>query len=245
MAGQIIYLLANPIIQVTALVHTANNSKSYIIKLMAVLLKVLIAIFIIVVSAEVLWRNKILHSELSRKLVHVLVGTFVASWGFFLTTWQILILAVAMFLVVFASRQMGVLKAIHSVNRKTWGELFFPLGIAVCAILTRSPWIFMAAMLHVSLADGLAAIVGSNYIKQHGYKIFRQQKTVVGSLIFFIASLFITMIVTVLAPELRGSVLAVLLIPLLSVLTENISGYGADDFFVPVVVVMAMNIIAT
>lgn len=212
---------------------------------MVVLLKVLIAIFVVVVSAEVLWRNKILHSELSRKLVHVLVGTFVASWGFFLTTQQILILATAMLLVVFTSRHLGILKAIHSVNRKTWGELFFPLGIAVCAILTSSPWIFMAAMLHVSLADGMAAIVGSNYIKEHGYKIFRQQKTIVGSLVFIIASLFITLVVAVLAPELRGSSLAILLIPLFSVLTENISGYGADDFFVPVVVTIAMNIIAT
>lgn len=210
---------------------------------MVVLLKVLIAIFVVVVSAEVLWRNKILHSELSRKLVHVLVGTFVATWGFFLTTQQILILAVAMFLVVFASRHLGVLKAIHSVNRKTWGELFFPLGIAVCAVLTSSPWIFMAAMLHVSLADGMAAVVGSNYIKEHGYKIFRQQKTIVGSLIFFIASLFIIMVVTVLAPELQGNVIIVMLVPLLATIVENASPYGSDDLLVPVVVVSLLNVL--
>jgi phytol kinase len=211
---------------------------------MDVLLKVVLAIFIIVVSAEVLWRNKILRSEPSRKLVHILVGTYVASWGFFLADQQILLLAAAMFGVVLASRYLGVLGSIHNVQRKTWGELFFPIGIASCAVLTGSPWIFMAAMLHVSVADGLAAVVGSNYIKKHGYKIFNQQKTIVGSLIFFNASIFITLAATLLAPELQGSVLVVLIVPLLSLAAENIAVYGADDLFVPVVVVLVMNALA-
>lgn len=61
-------------------------------------------IFCIVVFAEILWRSKILRSEHSRKLVHILVGTFAAFWGFFLDNNQILLLAAAMFLVVLTSR---------------------------------------------------------------------------------------------------------------------------------------------
>jgi dolichol kinase len=157
---------------------------------MSMLLAVLATVFLIVVLAEIFWRTKIFGPEQSRKLVHVGVGTFASTWGFILEDKQIVFIAGAMFLVVLASRVLGVFGSIHSVSRKTWGELFFPLGIASAALLADSPWIYMAAVLHVSIADGLAALIGRKYIKKHGYKVFKQQKTVVGTLVFFSVSRF-------------------------------------------------------
>lgn len=200
------------------------------------LIFVLAVVFLIVVTAEILWRSKVLRSEPSRKLVHILVGTFVASWGFFLSDQQIILLAAAMFFVVLASRRLDVFRSIHSVQRKTWGELFFPLGIAACAFFTTSPWIFMAAMLHVSIADGLAAVVGVKYIRRHGYKVFKQQKTVVGTLTFFNVSLFITLGTILFATELQNNALIVVLVPILATAAENFTPYGADDLLVPLVV---------
>lgn len=210
---------------------------------MVILFQTILGIFAIVVLAEVLWRAKLLESEHSRKLIHILVGTFTASWMFFLEGRQIVLLAVAMFAVVLVSRIFGLLSSIHSVKRKTWGELFFPLGIALCAVITDSPWVFLAALLHVSLADGLAAIVGSRYIKKHGYKVLKQQKTLVGTLTFFNASLFITLLVVVLAPELQGNVLVVMVVPLVATIAENVGLYGSDDLLVPAIVtVLLMNL---
>jgi phytol kinase len=205
------------------------------------LLEVVLGIFMIVVFAEILWRTKILEGELSRKLIHILVGSFAASWGFFLEDTQIYLLAGAMFLVVLLSRLLGVFQSIHSVSRKTWGELFFPLGIAASALLSDSPWVFMAAVLHVGLADGLAAVVGSRYIKKHGYKVFKQQKTVVGTLVFFNASVFIILLTILFAADLQGNVLIILLVPLMATVIENIAHYGADDVLVPVVVTLLLG----
>lgn len=208
---------------------------------MSQLLGVVLGIFVIVVSAELLWRAKILRSEFSRKLIHILVGCFAATWGFFLTDNQIYLLAGAMFLVVMLSRLLGIFQSIHSVSRKTWGELFFPLGIAAAALLTDSPWVFLAAVLHVGIADGLAAVFGSRYIKRYGYKVFKHQKTIVGTLVFFNASVVIITLSILFATELQGNFLVVLLVPLIATVIENIAQYGTDDLLVPVTVSLLLS----
>jgi phytol kinase len=204
---------------------------------MLILLQVVLVIFAIVVFAELLWRTKILESEYSRKLIHILVGSFAASWAFYLNDTQIVLLASAMFGVVLISRVFRLFASIHTVNRKTWGELFFPLGIALCALLTDSPWIFLAAILHVSVADGLAALIGRKYVKKHGYRIFGQQKTLVGSLTFFNTSLAIILAVTLLAPELSIHLMLAITLPLTATVAENIGLYGSDDVLIPIAVV--------
>lgn len=208
---------------------------------MIILMQVVLVIFVIVVFAELLWRTKMLESEYSRKLVHIMVGSFAAFWGFFLSDTQILLMAVSMFSVVLASRVFKLFASIHSVNRKTWGELFFPIGIALCALLTDSPWIFLAAVLHVSLADGLAALIGKNYVKKYGYKVLGQQKTVVGSLTFFNASLAIVLVITLLASELSINLVIALMLPLVATIAENIGFYGSDDVLVPTSVVVMLS----
>lgn len=200
------------------------------------LVTAVVIVFFIVAAAEVLWRLKILNSEQSRKLVHISVGTYAATWAFYLNDLHILFLSTAMLAVVLVSRVFHIFASIHSVKRKTLGEIFFPLGIMACALLTESPWIYMAALLHVSIADGLAALIGSRHIRKHGYYILGHQKTVVGTLIFFNASVFITILAVYAAPELRVNLVMPLLIPVLATAAENIGFYGADDLLLPVLV---------
>lgn len=208
---------------------------------MILLLQTAAAIFLILVVAEVLWRAKLLEAEHSRKLVHIVVGTFAATWAFYMQDQQIMLLAGAMFLVVVISRLLGIFSSIHSVKRKTWGELFFPIGIALSALLTDSPWIFLAAILHVSLADGLAAVVGRRYVRTHGYKVLGQQKTLVGSLAFFNASLFIVISIVLLVPELQLIPTVLLLVPALATAAENLGLYGSDDLLVPLIVTVLLT----
>lgn len=208
---------------------------------MIVLFQTAAAIFLILVVAEMLWRAKLLEAEHSRKLVHIVVGTFAATWAFYMQDQQIVLLAGAMFLVVVISRLLGIFSSIHSVKRKTWGELFFPIGIALSALLTDSPWIFLAAILHVSLADGLAAVVGRRYVRTHGYKVLGQQKTLVGSLAFFNASLFIVISIVLLVPELQFIPIVLLLVPALATAAENLGLYGSDDLLVPLIVTVLLT----
>jgi dolichol kinase len=157
---------------------------------MLALLAVL-GVFLILVFAEYLSRYRGVHSELTRKLVHVLVGMFVAFWPFFLSWRQIQMISVAFLVVVIISIWLNVFRSIHAVERNVVGELLFAMAIGILAFLSVNEWIFMAAMLHLSLADGLAAVVGLLWGDKNRYKIFGRAKSVAGSLSFFFSSVVI------------------------------------------------------
>src|SRR5271165_3367094 len=123
----------------------------------------LLAVLTILLLNEVLWRKKTVHSEFSRKFVHVTVGSFVAFWPFYLTWSQIRLIGLAFLITVVASKVLNIFQAIHSVQRPTWGEAFFALSVILVTYITQNKWIYAAALLQMSLADGLAAVVGIRY----------------------------------------------------------------------------------
>src|SRR6185369_14661849 len=90
-------------------------------------------IFVIVIFAEYLSRVKGVHSELTRKLVHILVGIFVAFWPFFLSWGQIKFLSLMFFVAVLASMKLGIFNSIHGISRRSMGELLFALVIGLLA----------------------------------------------------------------------------------------------------------------
>ncbi len=121
-----------------------------------------------------LWVRRISKpTELSRKFIHITVGSFVAFWPFFLSWEQIVLLSIAFVLVVGVSKYFNIFSAIHSVQRPTYGELFFALAVGVIAMVTQSKGVYAAALLQMSLADGLAAVLGMRYGYNNQYKILQ------------------------------------------------------------------------
>lgn len=57
------------------------------------LIVVSIIIFLLVLVTEILWRSKHYSNELTRKFIHISLGTFAAFWPWFLSWNQIYILA--------------------------------------------------------------------------------------------------------------------------------------------------------
>src|SRR6185436_10967073 len=147
-----------------------------------------VVVFLIIIFAEYLSRYKGVHSELTRKIVHVLVGMFVAFWPFFLSWRQIQVLGLMFLVVVVISIKLSIFNSIHAVSRNSWGEILFAVVIVILAFISSNPWVFAAAMLHLSLADGLAAVVGLAYGEHNSYRILGRTKSVAGSLAFFFTS---------------------------------------------------------
>src|SRR5690554_5952779 len=79
--------------------------------------------------AELLRKTGRMHGEISRKFVHITVGTFVATWPFYMDVIWIQFMCLAFFAVVLASRYFKWFPAIYGITRRTWGDLLFPLGI--------------------------------------------------------------------------------------------------------------------
>src|ERR1700729_3851241 len=105
----------------------------------------------ILIYSEYLARAKQIHAELTRKLVHIAVGTFVAFWPFFLGWRTIEVLSIAFLIVVCISIRYNIFGSIHNVRRNQTGEVFFAIIIGVLATFCSSKWVFMAAMLNLSL----------------------------------------------------------------------------------------------
>lgn len=190
-------------------------------------------VFILLLISEFWWRRRQRHGELSRKFVHLAVGSLVAFWPFYLGTRQIQFLSLAFLLVVGLSKYLKVFKAIHSVQRPTWGEIFFALAVGLTTLVAPNRGLYAAALLQMSLADGLAAVLGSYYGGVTRYKIFGQTKSLVGTSVFFVTSLTILAFYVGLA-GVPISVAAVIGVPLLLALLENVAPFGLDNLLVPI-----------
>ena len=202
--------------------------------------------FVLLLIGEYLSRRKRkTDPEISRKFVHISVGSFVAFWPLFLTWNQILLMSAAFLAVIVVSQYFRIFKVIRTVQRPTWGIGLFAIIVGLLALVTQDGWIFAAAVLHMSLADGFAAIVGMRYSKKNGrYTVFGHTKSVIGSSTFAAISLLI--LVGYIIGSGHHLPLAVLLgITAVATLLENVSAYGLDNLTVPLFVAFVLERINT
>jgi phytol kinase len=202
---------------------------------MIALIVTLVAVLLLLVGNGLWWRRRVVHSEFSRKFIHVTVGSFVAFWPFFLSWDQIKLLSVAFLVVVGVSKYLHVFRAIHSVQRPTLGELYFALAVGGVAFISQDRWIYMAAILQMSLADGLAAVTGVRYGKQ-SYLVFGHRKSFIGSAAFFVTSFVILMSYAGLASGNSLGLLPLTGIAALATAVENVGVKGLDNLLVPLLV---------
>lgn len=204
------------------------------------LLLSLAAVALLLVVNEMWWRRKASHSEHHRKLVHMLVGTFVAFWPYYLNWTEIRLVSLAFLVGVALSKVLNIFASIHEVERFSLGEICFALSVGALTFITHQDWIYTASLLQMSLADGMAAIVGLHWGQNNSYKVFGSKKSLAGSLAFLIVSLAIL----ITAKYLSGSNLALWLIPVAALIAtgvENIAIYGLDDLLLPLVTAIILT----
>ncbi len=203
-------------------------------------------VVIIWMTAEWLWRQKLLKGEYLRKFGHISNSTFIATWPWLISFRSITWLGVALVFGAFVNRAAHYTHLLGGVDRKSYGDITFGLAVIICSLLTHQKIFFAIAMLHLGWADGLAALVGVHFGKRWGYKVWGQLKTVVGSMIFWVVSMDI--LVGALLLGANGVIsyghyawLLLLLPPVLTVV-ESMGMRGFDNLFVPVAVVVALRI---
>lgn len=209
---------------------------------MGIILTILVVFitFCILIGAEYLSRSKQIHAELTRKLVHVAVGTFVAFWPFFLSWREIQLLSLAFFIVVCLSVKFNVFRSIHAVKRGITGELLFALVIGLLALISTNEWIFMAAMLHLSIADGLAAVIGLGWGGTNRYKVMGRTKSIAGSAAFLVCSYSILIAYAVFSDSTTG-LLTYIWLPFLATAAENLAVQGTDNLVMPMLIAVVLT----
>ncbi|MCW2763282.1 MAG: phytol kinase [Marmoricola sp.] len=205
---------------------------------MALILTIVIVFALLIVS-ELWWRIRKPHDELSRKFVHITVGSFAAFWPYFLSWKEIIFLSIACIVVVAVSQYFGIFKAIHAVERPTWGEVCFAAAVGILAFVSREPLIYTIALLHMSMADGMAALVGTSCGKKNSYKVFGHKKSVAGSAAFLGVSMLLLLFYATVTPS-GLSPIVVVGTAITAMALENIAVRGLDNLFVPVLVAGAL-----
>lgn len=198
-------------------------------------------VFVLLCISELLWRMLDIHPEYTRKFVHITVGSFVAFWPLFLSRPQIIGLSLAFIIVVVLTNYAGVFKAMRSVQRPTWGEICFALAVGILAYVAHSGWIYLAALLHMSLADGLAAIIGTKYGRKTRYYVFGHAKSGIGTVTFLIISLAILNGYALFTPD--SFSLWFLPLAVAATMIENLGIRGFDNLLVPLLVAASLNMI--
>lgn len=202
---------------------------------------------LILLMSEFAWRRLGLRGELARKFVHIFAGTFIAFLPFWMSYHWIAVLGLAFIAGNIINRYTKLFNSIHAVKRVSWGDIFFGLAITLCALFHPSKWVFMAAILQVSLADGLAAITGVSIAKLKGsYKVLGQCKTVYGTLVFFVVSAALLAFTVRIDPAFASPMSQWPLIVMLALLltaVENIGLYGLDNLLLPLAVVYILGLL--
>lgn len=206
----------------------------------------LAVIGLIVLTAEALWRFKLLRREAGRKYVHILSAVWIASWPLIMSFRAILFLSGILLVGVIMTKALGISKSIHAIDRLTNGDILFPVGIGIASIFSSSAWMFGAALLHIGLADGLAGLLGYHY-NFGRYKILGQRKTVLGTFIFMLASATILTGLYnygVSGFDIDSLPRVLLVVPVLTAAAENLSPRGLDNISVPLATVLLLSWLA-
>lgn len=202
-------------------------------------------IFAILMAEEIFYRKKILKGENLRKFVHISSGIFIAFWPWLISWRSIQLIGLAMLTIIWLNHRLKTLHVGGSVKRKTYGFYFFALVLIIAPALTSNKIFFSLAILNMAVADGMAAIIGTAFGKKSEYRVFGQLKSLVGTMAFWLTSLFILGIGLLFLHDtlsFKNYVILLITLPPGLASLENLGGMGLDNVLVPMAVILALRL---
>jgi len=182
----------------------------------------LASFYLVVVLLIELARRKLgVSVDITRRVIHIFSG-LCAILDFVLlpTAWFLSLITISLVVIIFSQR-LGWFTSIHSVTRRTYGEVFLPLGTLLAFFISQgNSVIFITSVLVTTFADSFAGIT-SEILK-------KPSKVIQGSIVFFLVS------VLVLALYSSLDFGHVLLAAFVVTLVERYSPLGSDNATVPV-----------
>ena len=196
------------------------------------------AFALFVVLAELWIRFAKPDPELPRKFIHLLGGIACLAFPFLVQKpLSVLIIAVIFSGTFFISGKLGKLKSLHGVARKSYGSEYYPFTVAALFYICQGKlWLYVASILIMTMADAAASIVGGNYGKIKYMVDENDQKSLEGSIIFFLLTVQIIQVPLLLMTDIPAPVvvLAAFMVAVLLTGVEAISCRGSDNIFVPI-----------
>jgi dolichol kinase len=193
--------------------------------------------FAVVVLGTELWYRRLRPPvEWTRKTLHVAFGIAAGALPWILGShWTFLVLAVVIAVLLHWARRKGLLPSLFDVERRSWGEIYFPLGVYLLFVVSAGHRVFyLISLITLVLCDALAALLGSSY-GRHRYQVALGHRSLEGSAVFLFLSFVGTLLpLLLLTPLDRGTcVMVSLQLALLVTSFEAISPGGSDNLVLP------------
>ncbi len=182
--------------------------------------------------------------EVQRKAVHIAIGLYALALPLlFDARWPVvasLLIAIALMLYLrtAASRAAGLGATIHSVERRSAGDIWLALAIGFVFLRAGDSYILYALPIAViALSDAAAALTGSTYGRSR-FVVEDGVKSWEGVIAFFAVTLILAMLMLLLLTDVpRPNVVALALtIAIFGAVVEAVSWRGLDNLFVPICV---------
>jgi phytol kinase len=197
---------------------------------------VLVAFGVLFGAAELWRRHGAPPVEWTRKFVHlgggVISGTF--PW-LFAHHWSVLAIALTSLVGFAIGARRQLLSSVTGVERRTRGEMWFPIGVYLLFVVARhEPAYWLIALSTLVFADSAAALLGRAYGRIE-FAVGEDRKTLEGSLVFMLVTFLAVHVVLLLGTPIdrAASVLVAAQIALLMASFEAISMRGNDNIVVP------------
>lgn len=193
---------------------------------------------LIVLVVQFLFYRRLVGGEYSRKLIHILSALWMATWRFDLTHLEVTYLGLLLLFIIFFVKRFNWFNSIFGVERDTYGEASFVVGIILASLLFPNPVVYALAVINLGLADGLAAVIGTRYGHKK-YDVFGATKSLIGMFSSFAVVLISGTVFWILVVDLQPSLIFIVthIIATAAVVSgvEFISFKGLDNIAIPLV----------
>lgn len=153
----------------------------------------LAAILGLVGISEIINKGGWISPDANRRWVHFFVGISVSITPFiFSSNVQPTALATLFIILNSLAFKKDSFKGIHSQDRKSFGTIYFPVGYLLLILGFWSfPEFLVVSLLILAISDPLAAQVGQSTQNPSIFKLWTDEKTIQGTVAFFISSFLI------------------------------------------------------
>ena len=183
--------------------------------------------------------------EIVRKIIHIGIGPLIPIAQFLkIDQNSALIFTGIVSLIVLINYTYKLFPTIEDVERKSYGTIFYCLSLFMLIWLfwDKDPYALIAGFFVMTFGDGLAGLIGKSFNSKN-WIIFKQKKSLFGTLTMFLTSLII---VSSLGYTQQNSLnFNYLTIALIATLLEQVSFLGIDNFIVPILSALSFNFFIT
>ncbi len=207
------------------------------------LIKIVFVLFVYALSillGEALAKFKI-DPFIARKISHISCSLHTALLPIYISFQESIYIFTLLTIAVLVTSRFKIFNNIEKVEHHHLGTLFFPIGMLICTLLywNYNSIIISGCALVLGYSDSFAAIIGKR-LGKYKYNILKSNKTIEGSLAFFVTTVIILIIISFISSNNNYDVnffkiITILFGAFIISISEAISDKGLDNIFIPLI----------